>query len=281
MHPASFPPCCRRLGVSLLLAVAGALTIAFNLRVAGFLVVVAGFGVAGYGLARAIVPARTTLDRLLVAITFAVAVLAVVAEALSLAGVLGDPKGRIIAAGICGIVGGLLPIRDGAGGRVTGWRAGTGAKRAADGSGQDRAGRAAAERTGSAQSETGDDGVGRTGARHDASGSEGAGHDASGSEEAGHADVGRDESRTYGRGNVGVRSIAPPRYVGPSGYLALLADGRPADRITRAGTALAGLLVVAAGVHLATVFLLSWFAGITVGDTITHYLPRSIRFAQS
>ena len=27
-------------------------------------------------------------------------------------------------------------------------------------------------------------------------------------------------------------------------------------------------------------FILTWFAGINVGDSLTHYLPRSVRFAQ-
>src|SRR5262249_62206375 len=111
MHPASLPACRRRLGVPLLLAVAGSLTIAFNLRVVGLLVVGAGFGLAGWGLASAIVPARTPLDRLLATVTFAVASLAVVAEALSLVVLLGSPDAWTIAAVVCGIVGSLLPGR--------------------------------------------------------------------------------------------------------------------------------------------------------------------------
>jgi 4-amino-4-deoxy-L-arabinose transferase-like glycosyltransferase len=54
-------------------------------------------------------------------------------------------------------------------------------------------------------------------------------------------------------------------------------EGRILDRV---GAALAWLLLVAAGLHLLTVFILSWFSGITVFDSISHYLPRSIRFLQ-
>ena len=43
---------------------------------------------------------------------------------------------------------------------------------------------------------------------------------------------------------------------------------------------LAGLLVIAVLVHLAAAFVLTWFAGINVGDSLTHYLPRSVRFLQ-
>ena len=83
MHPATLLVCRRRrLGVVLLLAVAGLLTLAWGLRVVGFLVVVTGLGVAGYGLAGAVVPARTWLDRLVTSLTFAVACLAVVAAAV-------------------------------------------------------------------------------------------------------------------------------------------------------------------------------------------------------
>lgn len=119
MHPATLLACRRRFGAPLLLAVAGALTVAFNLRVVGLLVVAAGFGMAGYGLARTVVPARTTLDRVLVSVTFAIATLAVVAEALSLVTLLGSPAAWIVAAGACGIVGWLLPGRRQGHGRAT------------------------------------------------------------------------------------------------------------------------------------------------------------------
>jgi hypothetical protein len=93
------------------LVAAAGLVVAFGLRVAGLLVVGGGFGLAGYGLATAIVPARTPLDRLLAALTFAVATLALVAEGLSLAVLLGSTTAWIAGATICGVVGGLLPRR--------------------------------------------------------------------------------------------------------------------------------------------------------------------------
>ena len=102
-------PCRQRLGAPALLAVAGILTAAFDLRVVGLLVVMAGFGMAGHGLARAIVPARTGVDRLLASLTFGVAVLALVAEALSLVSLLGSTTAWIAGAVLCGIVGSLLP----------------------------------------------------------------------------------------------------------------------------------------------------------------------------
>src|SRR4051812_10242989 len=110
MHPtpAQLFACRRRLGIVLSLAVAGCLTIGFNLPVAGLLVVLAGFGLAGYGLAVAIVPARTWLDRLLATVTFAMACLAVVAEALSLVVLLGNVTAWTVAAVACGVAGGLL-----------------------------------------------------------------------------------------------------------------------------------------------------------------------------
>ena len=43
---------------------------------------------------------------------------------------------------------------------------------------------------------------------------------------------------------------------------------------------LGSLLLLAAGLHLAAEFVLSWFAGINVGDSLTHYIPRSVRFLQ-
>jgi hypothetical protein len=46
------------------------------------------------------------------------------------------------------------------------------------------------------------------------------------------------------------------------------------------GRVLATLLVLSVGVHLAAAFVLTWFAGINVGDSLTHYMPRSVRFAQ-
>src|SRR6187401_2793913 len=98
----------QRLGAPVVLTIAGGLTLAFDLRVVGFLVVVAGFGLAGHGLAAAIVPARTRVDRLLASLTFAVAALALVAELLSLATLLGSTAAWTIGAVICGIAGVLL-----------------------------------------------------------------------------------------------------------------------------------------------------------------------------
>ena len=57
----------------MLLLAAGALTLTLDLRILGFVVVVAGFGLAGYGLSKMIVPARTRLDRVLAAVPFAFA----------------------------------------------------------------------------------------------------------------------------------------------------------------------------------------------------------------
>src|SRR5688572_21110243 len=103
--------CRQRLGVLVGLAVAGGLTIAFDLRVVGLLVVVAGFSVAGYGIAAAVVPARTRLDRFLASLTFAVAALALVAEVLSLAVLLGSTAAWIVGAVACGVVGTALTPR--------------------------------------------------------------------------------------------------------------------------------------------------------------------------
>jgi Dolichyl-phosphate-mannose-protein mannosyltransferase len=195
IRPAVTLPCLHRVGALVLLVVAGGLTVAFDLRVAGLLVVVAGFGLAGYGLAAIIVPSRTRLDRLLATITFAVAVLAVVAEVLSLVVLLGSPASWIVAAVACGVVGGALPARS-----------------------------CPIEQT-------------------------------------------RAQNPLSLWERVGVRAER----------VGLTAGG---SRLEAVAAALVGLLVVAAGVHLLTVFILSWFSGITVFDTISHYLPRSIRFLQ-
>ena len=50
--------------------------------------------------------------------------------------------------------------------------------------------------------------------------------------------------------------------------------------MTALGRVLVALLVLGVGVHLAAAFVLTWFAGINVGDSITHYMPRSVRFPQ-
>src|SRR5205085_1065958 len=52
------------------------------------------------------------------------------------------------------------------------------------------------------------------------------------------------------------------------------------DRMAALGRAVAGLLVLAVALHLAAAFILTWFAGINVGDSLTHYMPRSVRFVQ-
>jgi hypothetical protein len=170
--------------VPLVLAVAGGLSLAFGLSVVELLLVGAGFGLAGYGIAGAVVPARTRLDRLLATITFAVATLAVVAEALSLAVLLGNQTAWTVAGVVCG---------------VGGWIVG---------------------------------------------------------------------------------GLAPARPVRRTDVLsaALMEAGLLKNWLVAAAV---GVLVLGAGLHLATVFLLSWFSGITVGDSITHYLPRSIRFLQN
>src|SRR5689334_21320335 len=69
MRPATPHLSPQRLG-ALLLTVAGAsLSLTFDLHVAGFLVVWAGFGLAGYGLAAAILPNASVLDRVLATVT--------------------------------------------------------------------------------------------------------------------------------------------------------------------------------------------------------------------
>jgi hypothetical protein len=193
------------------LVVAAGLAVAFDLRVAGLLIVGGGFGLAGYGLASTIVPARTALDRLLATIAFAVAVLAAVAEALSLAVLLGSTTAWITAATICGVVGCVLPRR-----RLTGRCI--------------------------------FDGVNLTpqplrGAN------------------IGFANI----PLLRGEGEQDIR-LPSPRRRGVGGEVIPVA--------------IVWLLGIGAGLHLLTVFLLSWFSGITVFDTISHYLPRSIRFLQ-
>jgi hypothetical protein len=217
------------------LAVAGCLTIGFNLPVAGLLVVGAGFGMAGYGLAAALVPSRTPIDRLLATVTFGVAVLAVVAEALSLVVLLGSTTAWTVAAVVCGVVGGLMP------GRPVRWPRLADALSAIDST--------PARRKGA------------------------------------HAD---DEKAP--RSLDSARKLAPLGMTGGSDELAAVGMTGSSGRggwlsgLTGGGGGVARLvirlLLLAVGVHLATVFLLSWFSGITVGDTITHYLPRSIRFLQ-
>ncbi len=178
-------PCRQRLCAPVVLVVAGGLTIAFDLRVVGFLVVVAGFGMAGSGLAAATVPARTRLDRLLAGLTFAVAALALVAEVLSLATLLGSEAAWIVGAVVCGVAGGSLP------------------------------------------------------------------------------------GRPLRRPRVGAALAA----LG-------LGVGATRCRLGQLRAAIVGVMLLAAGLHLVTVFVLSWFSGITVFDSISHYLPRSIRFLQ-
>ncbi len=208
------------LGAPVLLVVAGSLAIGFDLRVVGFLVVITGFGVAGHGLAAAIVPARTQLDRLLASLTFAVAALALVAEALSLAMLLGSTAAWVVGAVVCGVAGGLLP------------------------------GRSLPPKPLTPQPPP------LRGAN------------------IGCADVpAAGEGEPDASRGLFPLSIAMGR--GPGGG-AFPRNTLPA----RLGAALAGVLLVAAGLHLLTVFILSWFSGITVFDSISHYLPRSIRFLQ-
>jgi hypothetical protein len=180
----------RAIGQVVALLLAGLLSLALDLKVGGFLVVVASFGLAGTGLATAVVPTRSRLDRSLVALTFAFALFVVVAEALSLAVLLGSIPAWTLAAVACGAAGivasNLMPLAD-------------------------RADRTA-------------------------------------------------------RGDLPI----PPwgRCVGPGGAVFGL------------GYILAGVLLLGAGLHLTTAFILSWFAGINVGDSLTHYMPRSVRFVQ-
>ena len=201
MRPYKRLPCRHRLGAMALLAVAGGLAILFDLRIAGLLVVGGGFGLAGYGLTGAVVPVRTPLDRLLTTTTFAMAALAVVAEGLSLAVLLGSSASWIVGAVAAGLVGGALP-------------------------GRRRSGRCLAARSG-----------------------------------------------------VTRRPFPSPAYGAP-GLWAGGIPGTGAHLVDRIAWASIRLLVVAAGLHLLTVFILSWFSGITVFDSISHYLPRSIRFLQ-
>ena len=55
---------------------------------------------------------------------------------------------------------------------------------------------------------------------------------------------------------------------------------RQADSLTAIGWTVSGLLVLGVALHLVAAFILTWFAGINVGDSITHYLPRSVRFVR-
>jgi hypothetical protein len=240
-RPAELLPCHHRLGALVLLAVAGSVTIAFDLGVVGLLVVGAGFGLAGYGLAAAVEPARTSTDRLLVTVTFAVATFAAVAEALSLAMLLGSPTAWIVAAVACGVVGGVLP------GRLL--------RRTAHRPSVVDAPRCqeAHRRPSTAVSK-----------------------------------LDRVQQTSLARGEVSKRPPLPSalgsRGQGwpPEGWLPLpLREGRDAGALSRVATATAGVLLVAVALHLVTVFVLSWFAGINVFDSISHYLPRSVRFLQN
>ena len=187
-----------------LLLAAGPLTLALDLKILGLAVVVAGFGLAGHGLAQVIVPAQTRLDRLLVGLTFAFASLALVAEALSLATLLGSVTSWTVAALMCGVAGISL----------------------------------ASNRTPSEP----------VGARL-----------------ASPADL---SIAANGRGK-------------PRPYSVWLAGGLDdGSLLSRIGWLLTCLLLLAAGLLLATEFVLSWFSGINVGDSLTHYLPRSVRFLQ-
>ena len=215
--------CRQRLGAPVLLAVAGILAVAFDLRVVGLLVVIAGFGMAGHGLAGAVVPARSHLDRLLAGLTVATAALALVAEALSLGSLLGSTTAWIVGAVVCGVAGGLLPGRPLPSKPLTPRpplpRAGAGEQ---------------SRRPSLSTTMEGD-----------------------------------------GRPIWFPLSIAMGRDVGE-------ADVRAAQRLGGGAFpgALTGVLLIGAGVHLLAVFVLSWFSGITVFDSISHYLPRSIRFLQ-
>ncbi|MGE3907891.1 MAG: ArnT family glycosyltransferase [Chloroflexota bacterium] len=190
-----------------LLVTAGAISLLLDLKLAGFAVVVAGFGLAGHGLAAAIAPARTRLDHSLVALTFAFATLAVVAEMLSLAVLLGSIAAWTTSAELCGIAGVL----------VRRW------------------------------------GCPLPRYTHD---------------------VPLPPAPLQERGGAGRAGLLVP--FGRAG----VTFAGDTDRLTLAGSALAALLLLAAGLHLGTEFVLSWFAGINVGDSLTHYLPRSVRFLQ-
>ena len=192
-----------------LLLAAGALTLTLDLRVLGFVVVVAGFGLAGRGLAAMIVPARTRLDRLLTALTFAFASLAIAAEGLSLAVLLGSPAAWTGMALVCGTIGILLARRG----------------------------------------------------------------------EPPPPTLRPPCARRAGE-PMGYRSPLPRRGRGGGGGGSFWAGSEGCSPLTWAGYLLASLLLLAAGLHLAAEFVLSWFAGINVGDSITHYLPRSVRFLQ-
>ena len=209
-----------------LLLAASALTLTFDLRILGLVVVAAGFGLAGRGLAEMIVPARTGLDRLLAALTFAFASLAVAAEGLSLAVLLGSPAAWTGMAVVCGAAGVLLMAAN--------------RKRCA--SVGARLASPASPNASSASPNT-----------------------SPASPSASPALVWWSASR---RGK-------------PRPYTDwLLVPDNTEDRLARVGYLLASLLLLTALLHLATEFVLSWFAGINVGDSITHYLPRSVRFLQ-
>jgi 4-amino-4-deoxy-L-arabinose transferase-like glycosyltransferase len=199
MRPATLLPCRQRLGALAVLVAAASLSLAFDLDVAGFLVVCAGFGLAGYWLADAILPSRAALDRLLATVTLSVACLSVVAEVLSLLTLLGNTVAWLVATTACGVASGMLT---------------------------------------------------------------------------------KPRSRWCARAS---QRLAPTRP--NSVILSILSwGGMPAahpDRLPLAGRLLTALILLAVALHLAAAFVLTWFAGINVGDSLTHYLPRSVRFLQN
>jgi len=206
-----------RRGTLVLLVAAAALTLAFDLRVVGLVVVTAGFGIAGYGVAGRLVPTRAPLERLLLTVTFGVAALALAAEVLSLLVLLGSPAAWVLAATVCGVVGGALQGRP--------LRRPTGADLfAALGLPARPSGRTTADTVAQIAP-----GVG-----------------------------------------VMVRPVRPAALAGPMATSPFLAVGRAATV----------LLVLGAALHLLAVFVLSWFSGINIFDSISHYLPRSVRFLQ-
>jgi 4-amino-4-deoxy-L-arabinose transferase-like glycosyltransferase len=187
--------------VLVLIVAAASVSLAFDLRVAGFLVVWAGFGLAGSGLTGALLPKHDLLDRLLATVTLGFACLAVTAEGLSLLSLLGSTTAWIIVATVCGVTFGAIP------GKVC------------------------------------------------------------------HARVGA--SRWLARDWPASTWPAPDRFV--SAWFGRL---RQRDPLAASGWVTAALLVLVVGLHLLAAFILTWFAGINVGDSLTHYMPRSVRFVQ-
>src|SRR4051794_31980522 len=108
MRPAPLPLSHQRLGLLVLLLAAACASLLFDLRVVGLLVVYGGVWLAGWALAIAVVPDPLLLDRSLATVTLSMALVAVVAEGLSLLTLLGSTSAWIVAATVCGLAFGAV-----------------------------------------------------------------------------------------------------------------------------------------------------------------------------